>query len=98
MLIDKFCELNDKNYHFVCYVYVNTTEETILVQRKSWNAQILAYTFSCVHKISDIIVKKGNYLTDAIRIEVTSKYQAFYYEIHFSGDLSIWVFAYEWYS
>ena len=94
-LIDKFCELNDKNYHFVCYV--NTAGETILVQRKSWNAQMPAYTFSRVHKISDIILKKERYLTDVIRIGDSSKDQAFYYQIHFSEDLNVWVFSYERY-
>ena len=94
-LIDKFCELNNKNYRFVCYV--NTARETILVQRKSWNAQMPAYTFSHVHKISDIILKKERYLTDVIRIGDSSKDQAFYYQIHFSGDLNVLVFAYERY-
>ena len=94
-LIDKFCELNDKNYRFVCYV--NTAGETILVQRKSWNPQMPAYTFSRVHKISDIILKKERHLTDVIRIGDSSKDQAFYYQIHFSEDLNVWVFAYERY-
>ena len=94
-LIDKFCELNDKNYHFVCYV--NVAGETISVQRKSWNAQMPAYTFSRVHKISDIILKKEHYLTDVIRIGDSSKDQAFYYQIHFPGDVNVWVFAYEQY-
>ena len=94
VLIDEFCELNDKNYHFVGYVKLYfTTEEIIVARRKSWNAQMPAYTFSRVHKISDIILKKERYLTDVIRIEDSSKDQTFYYQIHFSGDLNLWVVA-----
>ena len=94
VLIDDFCELNDKNYHFVSHVKLCfTTEEIIVAQRKSWNAQMPAYTFSRVHKISDIILKKECYLTDVIRIGDSSKDQTFYYQIHFSGDLNLWVVA-----
>lgn len=99
VLIDEFCELNDKNYHFVCYVKIYfTTEEIIVARRKTWNAQMPAYTFSRVHKISDIVLKKEHYLTDVIKIEDTSKDQAYYYQIHFSGELKVWVSAYERYS
>ena len=99
VLIDEFCELNDKNYNFVCYVKLYfTTEEIIVAQRKSWNAQMPAYTFSRVHKISDIILKKERNLTHVIRIEDSSKDQTFYYQIHFSEDLNVWAVAYERYS
>lgn len=100
VLIDEFCELNDKkNYNFVCYVKLYfTTEEIIVARRKIWKAQSQAFTFSRVHKISDIVLKKERFLTDIIAIADSSKGQTFYYQIHFSGDLKEWVIAFERYS
>lgn len=99
VLIDEFCELNDKNYNFVCYVKLYfTTEEIIVARRKIWKAQAPAFIFSRVHKIKDIVFKKEAYLTDIITIIDTSKDQKFYYQIHFSGDLKEWFIAFERFS
>ena len=100
VLIDEFCELNEKNYNFVCYVKLYfTTEEIIVARRKIWKTEwknhTQAFTFSRVHKITDIVLKKELYLTDIITIVDSSKDQTFYYQIHFSGDLKEWVVAFE---
>ena len=99
VLIDEFCELNDKNYNFVCYVKLYfTTEEIIVARRKIWKAQAPAFIFSRVHKIKDIVFKKEAYLTDIITVVDSSKDQKFYYQIHFSGDLKEWFIAFERFS
>ena len=99
VLIDEFCELNDKNYNFVCYVKLYfTTEEIIVARRKIWKAQTPAFIFSRVHKIRDIVFKKEAYLTDIITVVDSSKDQKFYYQIHFSGDLKEWFIAFERFS
>ena len=99
VLIDEFCELNDKNYNFVCYVKLYfTTEEIIVARRKIWKAQAPAFTFSRVHKIKDIVFKKEAYLTDIVAVMDFSKEQKFYYQIHFSGDLKEWFTAFDRFS
>lgn len=99
VLIDEFCELNERNYNFVCYVKLYfTTEEIIVARRKIWNGHSPAFTFSRVHRIKDIVFKKEAYLTDIITVVDSSKDQKFYYQIHFAGDLKQWFAQFERYS
>ena len=101
VLIDEFRELNQNN-NFLKFSYVKlyfTTEEIIVARRKmwkpSWKSQAQAFTFSRLHKLSDIMLKKELHFTDIMVVVDSSEDQTYHYRIDNSGELSEWVVAFK---
>ncbi|XP_065910827.1 uncharacterized protein [Dysidea avara] len=96
LLTDDFCELNDKNHQFICYVKLYlTTEELIVARKKICKDSSPAFTFSRVHRFKDVTLEKEEFLNDVMVIVDNESEERYMYQVHFTGDIHSWLTTFE---